>query len=147
MAGGQRLISWLNPCSTSNVTLNTRTCAHGPLMGHSNWVGVTFNPPPPAKNPTSSSVQLTHLLKTHMSCRASHPKPTRACICPHTDPSKCSGMFPLSAGPYDLCRRHMAWRVSYRRTICVMRPMVLTQTLAAPRALRHSRGTLARPLP
>jgi hypothetical protein len=38
MAGGQRLISWLHPCSTSNVALNTRTCAHGPLMGHPNWV-------------------------------------------------------------------------------------------------------------
>jgi hypothetical protein len=37
MAGGQRLISWLHPCSTSNVALNTRTCAHGPLMAHPNW--------------------------------------------------------------------------------------------------------------
>jgi hypothetical protein len=37
MAGGQRLISWLHPCSTSNVALNTCTCAHGPLMGHPNW--------------------------------------------------------------------------------------------------------------
>jgi hypothetical protein len=37
MAGGQRLISWLHPCSTSNVALNTRTCTHGPLMGHPNW--------------------------------------------------------------------------------------------------------------
>jgi hypothetical protein len=39
MAGGQRLISWLHPCSNSNVALNTRTCAHGPLMGHPNWAG------------------------------------------------------------------------------------------------------------
>jgi hypothetical protein len=39
MAGGQRLISWLHPWSTSNVALNTHTCAHGPLMGHPNWVG------------------------------------------------------------------------------------------------------------
>jgi hypothetical protein len=39
MASGQRLISWLHPCSTSNVALNMRTCAHGPLMGHTNWVG------------------------------------------------------------------------------------------------------------
>jgi hypothetical protein len=39
MAGGQRLISWLHPYSTSNVALNTRTCAHGPLMGHPNWAG------------------------------------------------------------------------------------------------------------
>jgi hypothetical protein len=39
MAGGQRLISWLHPCSTSNVALNTRTSAHGPLMGHSIWAG------------------------------------------------------------------------------------------------------------
>jgi hypothetical protein len=39
MAGGQRLISWLHPCSTSNVALNMRTCTHGPLMGHPNWAG------------------------------------------------------------------------------------------------------------
>jgi hypothetical protein len=39
MAGGRRLISWLHPCSTSNVALNTRTCAHGSLMGHPNWAG------------------------------------------------------------------------------------------------------------
>jgi hypothetical protein len=39
MAGGQRLISWLHPCSTSNVALNTRTSAHGLLMGHPNWAG------------------------------------------------------------------------------------------------------------
>jgi hypothetical protein len=39
MAGGQRLISWLHSCSTSNVALNTRTYAHGPLMGHPNWAG------------------------------------------------------------------------------------------------------------
>jgi hypothetical protein len=44
MAGGQRLISWFHPCSTSNVALNTRTA----LMGHS-WaiqigLGVTFTP-------------------------------------------------------------------------------------------------------
>jgi hypothetical protein len=38
MAGGQRLISWLHPCSTSNVALNTHTGTHGPLMGHPNWV-------------------------------------------------------------------------------------------------------------
>jgi hypothetical protein len=39
MAGGQRIISWLHPFSTSNVALNTRTSAHGPLMGHPNWAG------------------------------------------------------------------------------------------------------------
>jgi hypothetical protein len=39
MTGGQRLISWLHPCSTSNVALNTRTCAHGPRKIGS---GVTF---------------------------------------------------------------------------------------------------------
>jgi hypothetical protein len=44
MAGGQRLISWLHPCSTSNVALNTRTCAHGPLMGHPNWAGCDKDP-------------------------------------------------------------------------------------------------------
>jgi hypothetical protein len=39
MVGGQRLISSLHPCSTSNVALNTRTNAHGPLMGHPIWAG------------------------------------------------------------------------------------------------------------
>jgi hypothetical protein len=39
MAGGQRLISWLHPCSTSNVAINMHTCAHEPLMGHPNWPG------------------------------------------------------------------------------------------------------------
>jgi hypothetical protein len=44
MAGGQRLISWLHPCSTSNVALNTRTSAHGPLMGHPNWARCDIHP-------------------------------------------------------------------------------------------------------
>jgi hypothetical protein len=35
MAGGQRL----HHCSTSNVALNTRTSAHGPVIGHPNWAG------------------------------------------------------------------------------------------------------------
>jgi hypothetical protein len=39
MGGGQRLISWFHPWYTSNVALNTRTCAHGPLMSHPNWAG------------------------------------------------------------------------------------------------------------
>jgi hypothetical protein len=39
MASGQRLISLLHPFSTSNVTLNTRTCAHGPLVFHPNGTG------------------------------------------------------------------------------------------------------------
>jgi hypothetical protein len=50
MAGGQRLISWLHPCSISNVTLITRTCAHGPLVGHPNWVGCDIHPPPPQRS-------------------------------------------------------------------------------------------------
>jgi hypothetical protein len=43
MAGAQRLISWFHRCSTSNVELNTRTWAHGPLMGHPNWAGCDRN--------------------------------------------------------------------------------------------------------
>jgi hypothetical protein len=101
MAGGQRLISWLHPCSTSNMALNTRTCAHGPLMGHPNWAGNDIHPP--SKNPTSSSVQLTHPVPTHTPCRVPHTRPTRACICLHTNPSKCPGTFPLSARPYVKC--------------------------------------------
>jgi hypothetical protein len=67
MAGGQRLISWLHPCSTSNVALNTRTCAHGPLVGHPNRAGCDIHPS--SKNPTSSSVQLTRTVPTHTPCR------------------------------------------------------------------------------
>jgi hypothetical protein len=96
------LISWLHPCSTSNVALNTRTCAHGPLMGHPNWAGCDIHPP--SKNPTSSSVQLTRPVPTHTPCRVPHPRATRTCICPHTDPRKCPGTFPLSARPYVQCR-------------------------------------------
>jgi hypothetical protein len=39
MTGEQRLISWIHPCSTSNVTLNMRISAHRRLMGHPNWAG------------------------------------------------------------------------------------------------------------
>lgn len=39
MTGGQRLISWLRPRSTGNMVLNMSTCAHGSLLGPSNWVG------------------------------------------------------------------------------------------------------------
>jgi hypothetical protein len=104
MAGGQRLISWLHPCPISNVALNTRTSAHGPLMGHPNWAGCDIHPPPPSKNPTSSSVQLTRPLPTHTPCHVPRPRPTCACICLHTDPSKCPGTFLLSARPYVQCR-------------------------------------------
>jgi hypothetical protein len=106
MAGGQSLISWLHPCSTGNVLLNMRNCAHGPLMGHPNWTGCDIHPP--SNNPTSSSVQLTRPVPTHTPCRVSHPRPTCVCICPHTDPSKCPGTFLLShdctssADPYGM---------------------------------------------
>jgi hypothetical protein len=46
MAGGKMLISGLHPFSTSNVAVNTRTCAHGPLMGHPNWVGCDIHSSP-----------------------------------------------------------------------------------------------------
>jgi hypothetical protein len=55
MAGGQRLISWLHPCSTSNVLLNMRTCAHGPLMGHPNWAGCDIHPPQRTRRPRRSN--------------------------------------------------------------------------------------------
>jgi hypothetical protein len=102
MAGGQKLISWLHPYSRGNVVLNTCTCAHGPLMGHPNWAGCDIHHP--SKNPTSSSVQLTRPVPTHTPCCVPHPRPTCACICPHTDPSKCPGTFPLSTQPYVKCR-------------------------------------------
>jgi hypothetical protein len=40
MAGGQRLISWLHPCSTSNMTLNTHLRSWVIQIGSS----VTFTP-------------------------------------------------------------------------------------------------------
>jgi hypothetical protein len=43
MAVGQRLISWLYPCSTNNVALNARTYPHGPHMGHPNWARCDMN--------------------------------------------------------------------------------------------------------
>jgi hypothetical protein len=101
MAGGQSLISWLHPCSTGNVALNMCTCAHGPLMGHP--IGARCDIHPPSKNPTSLSVQLTRPVSTHTPCRVSHPRPTRTCICPQTNPSKCPGTFPLSVRPYVQC--------------------------------------------
>jgi hypothetical protein len=55
MAGGQRLISWLHPCSTSNVALNTCTSAYGPLMGHQNWVGFYIHPPQRTRRPRRSN--------------------------------------------------------------------------------------------
>jgi hypothetical protein len=81
--------------------------------------GVTFTP---SKNLTSSPVQLTHPGPTHTPCRVPHPRPTCACICPHTDPSKCPGTFPLSARPYVQCT-HMPCRVSHLRPTRVMRPI------------------------
>jgi hypothetical protein len=81
MTGGQRLISWLHPCSTSNVALNTRINAHG----HS-WLiqigpGVTFTPlkkPDVLVGPTHPSSVDSYTTP------CAHPRPTRACICPHT---------------------------------------------------------------
>jgi hypothetical protein len=120
MAGGQRLISWLHPCSTSFVELNMCTCAHGPLMGHPNWVGCDIHPP--LKNLTSSLVQLTR--PTHTPCRVPHPRPTRACICLHTNPSKCPGTFPLSARPYVQCRPicHVVCPISGPHAPCALCP-------------------------
>jgi hypothetical protein len=96
-------------------------------MGHS-WAiqigsGVTFTPPP-SKNPTSSSVQLTRLVPTHMPCRVPHPRPTRACICLHTDPSKCPGTFPLRARPYVQCRPicHVVCPISGPHAPCALCP-------------------------
>jgi hypothetical protein len=132
MAGGKRLISWLHPCSTSNVALNTRTSSHGPLMSHPNWAGCDIHPPP-LKNLTSSSVQLTHPVPTHTPCRVPHPKPTRACICPHTDPSKCLGTFPLRARPYVQCRPicHDVGPIPGPHAPCA--PCSLTDPYAPPR--------------
>ena len=100
MAGRQRLISCLHPCSTSNVVLNSRTALMGHYWTTSTWAGCHT---PPSKNLTSSSGQLTHTGKCpgppplsarpyvqcrrHMPCRVSHPGPHAPCaICPHTDP-------------------------------------------------------------
>jgi hypothetical protein len=115
MAGEQRLISWLHPCSTSNVALNMRTCAHGPLMGYPNWVGCDIHPP--SKNLTSSLVQLTRPVPTHMPC----------CV-PHRP-----GTFPLSARPYVQCRPicHVVCPISGPHRPCALCPH--TDPYAQPR--------------
>jgi hypothetical protein len=122
MAGGQRLISWLHSCSTSNVALNTRTSAHGTLMGYPNWAGCDIHPPP--KNLTSSSVQLTRPVPTHTPCHVPHPGPTHTCICLHTNPSKCPRTFPLSARPYVQCRPicHVVCPISGPHAPCALCP-------------------------
>jgi hypothetical protein len=101
MAGRQRLISWLHPCSTSNVALNTCTCAHGPLMGHPNWAGCDIHPlnePDVLVGPTHPSSANPYA----MSCAPSQAH-TRM-HSSHTDPSKCPRTFPLSPRPYVQCR-------------------------------------------
>jgi hypothetical protein len=103
MAGGQRLISWLDPCSTSNVALNTGTSARGPLMGHPNWAGCDIHPPPPqrTRRPRRSNSPIQCQPIRHVVCPS---QLTSTCICPHTDPRKCLETFPLSAQPYVQCR-------------------------------------------
>jgi hypothetical protein len=121
MAGGQIFISWLHPCLTSNVALNMRTYAHGPLMGHPNWAGCDIHLP--SNNPTSSCIQLTRPLPTHTSSRVPHPRSTHACICPHTDPSQCPWSFPLSTQPHVQCWP-ICHAVSRLRPTCTMHPML-----------------------
>jgi hypothetical protein len=130
MAGGQIFISWLHPCLTRNVALNMRTCAHGPLMGHTNCAGCDIHLP--SNNLTSSWVQLTRPVPTHTSCRVPHPRPTHVCICPHTDPSQCPGSPPPSTQPYVQC-----WPICHAVSIsgphapCVLCPH--TDTYVLPR--------------
>jgi hypothetical protein len=73
MAGGQRLISWLHTCSTSNVALNTRTCAHGSLMGHPNWVGCDIHPPQRTRRPRRSNSPVQCRLIRHVMCPIPSP--------------------------------------------------------------------------
>jgi hypothetical protein len=73
MAGRQRLISWLHSCSTSNVTLNTRTSAHGPPMGHPNWAGCNIQPTQRTRRPRRSN--------SLVQCR-----PIRHAVCPIPGP-------------------------------------------------------------
>jgi hypothetical protein len=82
MAGGQKLISCLHPCSTSNVALNTRTYAHGPLMGHPSWAGCDIHPPQRTRRlvgPThpSSADPYAMLGKCYMSLQRQFDKPSR----------------------------------------------------------------------
>jgi hypothetical protein len=68
---------------------------------------------------------LTHPVPTHMPCCASHLRPTHACICPHTNPRKCPGMFPFSARLYVQCWPicHAVCNVAHLRPTRAMRPM------------------------
>jgi hypothetical protein len=71
MTGGQRLISWLHPCSTSNVALNTRISAHGPLMGHPNWAGCDI---PSSRTPTLKSILMNKALVMNSPSHTLHKK-------------------------------------------------------------------------
>ena len=71
MAGGQRIISWFHPCSTSNVALNTHTCAHGPLMGHPNRAGCDIHPPQRTRRPR----RCNSLVQCRPICHAMCPIP------------------------------------------------------------------------
>jgi hypothetical protein len=62
---------WLHPCSTSNVALNTHTCAHGQLMGHPNWVWFDIKPPPPQRT------RRPHWSNSPVQCRS-----IRHVVCP-----------------------------------------------------------------
>jgi hypothetical protein len=70
MASGQRFISWLHPCSTSNVAQNTRTSAHGPLMGHPNWVGCDIHQLAMKKIPFLVRVLISLLVETEGSVQS-----------------------------------------------------------------------------
>jgi hypothetical protein len=129
MAGGQRLISWLNPCSTSNVALNTRTSAHGPLMGHPNWAGCDIHPPPqttPCPRRSNSPVKCQPIRHVVCPIPGSHAHAyvrtlTRANV---QEPSLLSHDRTSSADPYAMpcvpSQAHMR-HAPYVRTLTRMR--------------------------
>jgi hypothetical protein len=121
MAGGQMLISWLHPCSTSNVALNTRTCAHGPLMGHPNWAGCNIHPPQRTRRP--------HRSNSPVQCR-----PIRHVVCPIPGPHAHAYVCTLTrARPYVQCRPicHVVCPISGPHAPCALGPH--TDPYAQPR--------------
>jgi hypothetical protein len=106
MAGGQRLISWLHPSSTGNVVLNTRTCAHGPLMGHPNWVRCDIHPPQRTRRPRRSNSPVQCGPIRHVVCPIPGPH-AHAYVCTLTranvqKPSLLAHDCTSSADPYAM---------------------------------------------
>jgi hypothetical protein len=127
MAGGQRLVSWLHPCSTSNVALNMCTCAHGPLMGHPDWVGCDSHPPKRTQHPHRSNSPVQCRPICHAMCPISGPHVhayvrtlTRANVQEHSllahDRTSSADPYVMSCVPSQAHTRHAPYVRTLTRT-------------------------------